>query len=314
MKKKIFVAFIFIAFATLALWKSDIWKNKTAQVEPAKSKKKPIFFVPLKIARFCSANLPEVEIEIEDKKYMVMLDLGFVGNLSLLDTLVEDIKKKTPIKTTSRWGFKGEERQANIYHIPEISIGRLIFNNVKLETESETDRQNTVVLKTKNSSTDHSVGKLGWNLFNNITLFLDLGRDNIAICDSLETFKLYGCPLDSFIKVPFYDDRNLIEFEAITPKGPLRCMLDSGSTCNFINQDLPKGKSIQSVIKDKKRFIEFSTFHLGSQNFGKTVFRPLPIDLPIHIEAILGMDFLFNHRVFIDFKNNEIYFSPNDPL
>jgi len=51
---------------------------------------------------------------------------------------------------------------------------------------------------------------------------------------------------------------------------------------------------------------------LFSNNLFLTTFYSCLIKLPIYyIDAILGAEFFFEHCVVIDFKNREVYFSPD---
>jgi len=96
----------------------------------------------------------------------------------------------------------------------------------------------------------------------------------------------------------------------MTSQGPLLCMIDTGCTKNLIFTSNPDGKSIQELFRDKENFTTFTTFQIGEKEFGATTFRPFPIAFPIKVEAILGMEFLVDHQVLIDFKNAEVYFAP----
>ena len=150
-------------------------------------------------------------------------------------------------------------------------------------------------------------------LFNQYTLFLDLDHSTITICDSIETFREKGNHLlSTFTKIPFLDDRNLIEFIAMSPDGPLRCFLDSGCTFNHINVENLDNKPLDEMVQNEENFVDYLTFQIEGKDFGPITFRPFPIKLPIHIEAILGMEFLSEHLVFIDFKNRYIYIAPTE--
>jgi hypothetical protein len=152
-------------------------------------------------------------------------------------------------------------------------------------------------------------GTIGWRIFNKMTLLLDLKSSMIAVCDSIETFKNQGYSLEKFTKVSMLEDSQHIEFETMTSRGPLRCILDTGCTINFLNSDKVKGKTLNKMIRKDKNFKTFSSVKINETEFGPIEFCKIPIKAPYHLDAILGMDFLTDHVVFIDFKNRQIYFS-----
>ena len=149
-------------------------------------------------------------------------------------------------------------------------------------------------------------GRIGWTLFQDVNLFMDLKNSRIAFCDSLDTLKKQGYPVDTFTKVPLLLDHGLIEFEALITEGKLRCVLDTGATWNILNTK--SQQPIEQIIWSARTVSEPTILQIGEKDFGKTSFHLLPLNLPIPVEAILGMEFLSTHLVFIDFAHNHIYF------
>jgi hypothetical protein len=68
---------------------------------------------------------------------------------------------------------------------------------------------------------DHE-SRIGWALFHNFNLFIDCENSKIAFCDSLDTLRKQGYPVDFFTETRLLLDRNFIEFEAVTEDGPIR--------------------------------------------------------------------------------------------
>jgi len=152
-------------------------------------------------------------------------------------------------------------------------------------------------------------GRLGWELFYNVNLLVDISNSKISFCDSLETLQEYGYKIENFSKAPLLLDRGLIEFESQTSQGLLRCVLDTGSTFNFLHIELEKAQKIEQILWEDDNIVNYSSFEIDKKNFGPIYFHKMPIKIPIHIDAILGMDFFREHIVFIDFKRRAIYFS-----
>jgi hypothetical protein len=190
-----------------------------------------------------------------------------------------------------------------------MKMGPIAFSPLKLSKENAQFNEEILLNIKKDTSLPAIFGTIGWRIFNRTGLLLDLGHSTIAVCDSVETFKNQGYSLEHFTKVPMLDDCQLIEFETMTSKGPLRCILDTGCTLNFLNSNKVKGKTISKMLRKDKNYKTFSSFKINETKFGPIEFCKIPIKLPYHLDAILGMDFLTDHVVFIDFNNRQIYFS-----
>jgi hypothetical protein len=132
--------------------------------------------------------------------------------------------------------------------------------------------------------------------------------------------------VDAFIETPLLLDRNSIEFEAMTETGPIRCILDTGSTGNMLNKDMQGGfnnhmifnpdtidqhERLNPLNSDQMQFdiediCDMPLLKIGGKDFGTVKFRKMKS--PFEIDAIIGMDFLDSKLVFIDFPNRKIYF------
>ncbi len=207
------------------------------------------------------------------------------------------------------YGFKGKEYPTNLYRIPKIKIGAMAFIQPILQENTEQSRKDSVIVQNGNKPSPREPGRIGWELFHNVNLLLDVKNSKIAFCDSLPTIEDHGYKITDFIKVPLLLERGLIEFETDTPDGHLRCMLDTGATWNVLNSKIEEENSIEQVIQDPSNILEYSSFQIGTEEFGPVAFHRIPIKLPIHIEAILGMEFIEDHLVFLDFAEKYVYFS-----
>ena len=173
---------------------------------------------------------------------------------------------------------------------------------------------------------ESNLGRVGWCLFYNFNLLVDCQHCMLALCDSLQTLKEQGYPVDSFTEAPLLLDRGLIEFETATDENILRCILDTGSTWNMLNKDLKNGSNDHMTFTstntdqylvlnpenrnfltfDPKNVCEIPTFKIQGKEFGPLTFNC--IKSPLSIEAIIGMEFFESTLVFIDFANRKIYF------
>ena len=283
------------------------------------------YFISVPICQFSSANIPHIQVAIEDKKILTAIDLGFGGGLSLPIEVLQDLNKRL-IGNNRSFGIRGKQYENDVYELSKLKVGRLTISPVYTDVanpEFEIDS----IFNDDGTQTDYVDARAGWRLFYNFNLLLDCGGETLAFCDSIETLNIHGYPVDSFIETPLLLDRNLIEFIANTEDGPLRCILDTGSTWNFLNKDLEGGandhilftpenihqfpdvnpENIDLMIIDEKRVYDVEHFNIGDHDFGLMTFKI--IRNPFAIECIIGMEFLKSKIIFIDFPNRKLYIS-----
>jgi hypothetical protein len=305
-KIKLLLFFILGFLISLFLWFLPIFKKKTPHPLPPVKAEGSSFFVPISIAGFSANNIPCLNVRIENKKFLFELDLGLGSDASIASEFLQMIDNKSFVKQITAGGLRGNPYQVNDYKIPNIKIDALDFHPIHLREDHPLLTAECHIGKKKKETIGLIAGRIGWKIFKTTTLFLDLKHSIIIISDSIETFKKHGPPLQTFIKVPMLNDHGAIEVETTSPKGPLRCMVDTGCTFDLLNTNNPKNRPLEKMILKEKKF---SSFLIGGQDFGPITFNKIPIKLPFPIDAVLGMEFLSKHAVFIDFVNQEIYFS-----
>ena len=295
------ILLLFFAFGCSALRE----QNVTSKEQSVKSEKE-VFFVSVPIAKFSSFECPCVNIEIEGKEFLAKLDLGFQGDLAIAKEPLTRISAKTFVKEKSMYGVRGKEYKKKLYRIPKAKIGVMAFSPLMLQEESEEFLKDAQFLQNEEDlSAREEEGALGWELFYNANLLIDMKNSQIAFCDSLDTLKERGYAVERFTKVPLLLERGLVEFEAETPNGPLRCMLDTGSTWNIFNIEFEEQNS---SVWEPENILKFLFFKIGKVDFGPISFHQLPIRVPIPIAAILGVEFFKTHLVFLDFVEKTAYF------
>ena len=285
-------------------------------------------FVPLKINRFSSANIPQVEIQIGDKAILAKVDLGWEGGVVLPRGMMSTLKDKSFIKKKVFFGVRGRSYESDIYELSDIKIGQLRIFSIWAEEESDEFIKDGVLKKEDQEISEEHLGKVGWYVFKPFNLLLDCDHSTMVMCDSLDTVKQQGYSVDAFMEAPLLLDRGTIDFEVMTEVGPLRCMLDTGSTWNLLNKDFDHPNQEHRLIdldhlNDKPPEFnptnedllvfnqgnewETKTFQINGTEFGPLNF--VKIKSPMGLDAIIGMEFIDNHLIFIDFRNEKIYFS-----
>lgn len=239
---------------------------------------------------------------------------------------IGELGDKLFIHHVSHFGIRGKKYCSDIYEIPEIKIGRMIFFRAKTQEMNPEFEKDATIVQDGESSSIGQLGRIGWTLFRNFNCFIDSDNSLMAFCDSISTLRKKGYPVDAFVEVPLLLDRNSIEFEAMTETGPIRCLLDTGSTGNILNKDIWGGHNnhmiynpitidqqevlnplnIDQMEFDIEDICNMPIFKIGGKDFGTVKFQKMKS--PFEIDAIIGMDFLDSKLVFIDFPNRKIYF------
>jgi hypothetical protein len=285
-------------------------------------------FIPLKISGFSWCNSPQIEITIENHVILSEIDLGWRGGIALLPATLHDLCNKTFVGRYPFSGLTGKIYESNVYELPQIHIGKMKIFSMRAKEENLEFLEDSILKKGDQDALEQHQGRIGWCVFKPFNMLLDCEHSAIIMCDSLATLKEQGFPVDSFIEAPLLLDRDSIDFKVITEAGPLRCTLDTGSTWNLLNKDLQEQNQNHRMIdldhmnekmptfnlKNENLLIfnpedrwETKTFQINGNEFGPVNF--VQVKSPLGLDVILGMEFIDDHLIFIDFQNEKIYFS-----
>jgi hypothetical protein len=284
--------------------------QEITQFEESPRNQKP-YFVAAPITKWSTIQAPCLDIRIENKTFSVELDLGFRGDLTFTKQWVETLSSKTFLREKPMYGIRGKEYATKLYQIPALEIGKMTFFKPILQEEKEEFAKDSTFVQNRQEQSPKEPGRLGWELFYNVNLLVDAENSLIAFCDGLETLAKQGYEIQEFTRSPLLLERGLVEFDAETSEGTLRCVLDTGATWNMLNCEIGENKSIDDLMWHVDSIVEYSSLKINGKDFGPISLHKLPIKIPIRIEAILGMDFFKNHILFLDFRNNYVYFSKN---
>lgn len=264
-----------------------------------KPTEKPTFFVPVLITKLSSFQTPCVHVRLEEKTLLLKLDLGFQGDMTIEKEVSDLLAVKEFVGERSTYGIRGKEYKKKAYQIPKATISAMTFSPLIVEEENAEFLQDAEFLENGEESTPKEEhGRLGWSLFYNANLLVDVQNSKIAFADSLETLKKEGYAVESWIKAPLFLENGLLECKVETPRGTLQCVLDTGATWNVLNAE--------SELLD---IVECPFLKIENVDFGPTCFRAFSIRMPLQIDAILGMEFFKDHLVFLDFAKKLVYFS-----
>lgn len=250
---------------------------------------------------------PHFKITIENKCYHVLFDLGAKTPLTLNKKILEQINK-TPDGTTSYGDIKGTRYEVLVYRIPEICIDNQIFRNVQTKEESIDFIKNSTAGSSEKQEMAHDDdGRIGRDLFSGKNLFFDFHNSTFIVTNDISRLKKVGYSLDKFTQVRFERTPKGYNLEIkIDDVGIKKFAIDTGASHSILCSS-----SVATIPNTQKcgfPMLQTSRFIIGSKDFGNQ--ELLILEFPTHctdIDGILGMDFLKEHVIYLDFTKMIAY-------
>jgi hypothetical protein len=272
-------------------------------------KQNDFFSIPL---GFSAYKIPTTYVEIQGKKYKVEIDLGSKTALTLNKSALDQIEKTS--SETSRWmSFKGEKYEAPKYLIEDVRVGNFSIKNVSSKEESENfANHGSILIQDPMHQAEEKAGRIGRDFFSNNNLFLDFNRCVLFICGNVKDLKKNHYQLDSFTQAPMNLTSDGVVIEVEMDMGIKRFLLDTGSTISAI-----RSMNIQenTSSRNKMPVYESSKLIIRGTDFGGQVLYLLDISPDFKdFDGILGMDFLNEHAVFLDFTKNIAYIGKSSEI
>lgn len=258
---------------------------------------------------FTLSGTPALLATIEDNECLLELDLGSKFQLSLKKSILDGINDKKAHKMAHWKDAKGDSYESPSYLIPNVSIGDLVLADVIARQESDIYRQNTTLWNDQDKKDVQIIllGSIGRPLLEKTNLLLDFPHSKMIACNSKYKLKRLGIYLENMTKIPFEGGERGIIIKTDTDAGILRLGLDTGATITLIRS---------SRLHDQKCTIDehgFSTYttsklSIGNADFGSKDLFLYDITSELHeIDGVLGMDFLKDHVIYIDYQEKMIY-------
>lgn len=258
--------------------------------------------------KFSPSSAPLIEVEIEGQLYPIAIDLGSKFQFALNQNVLVNINKKS--HGAARWkDAKGNSYESVSYVIPKIKIGDLVLTNLVTKENPKDFISNVTLWENTQSQTDvvyEKLGSLGRPLLEKFNLLLDFSNSRIIASNSLKKLKKAGVDVKKMVKVPLENGRGII-INVNTDLGIRKFDLDTGATLNFVRASLLQNKECKRGPYGMDVFTT-SKFVINKKDFGKVTLHLLEITPELHeMDGCLGMSFLKNHTVYIDYQNKVVY-------
>ena len=251
---------------------------------------------------------PRTLVKIEGIEYHLLVDLGSPSYLTLSKELLEKIQDKKLFRNHIMVNLAGEEHLTKSYIIPSAKIWYLKLANFEIEEDVPGVQIYDPNQRTTADLAADKPGKIGRSVFTNLNLFMDFRNSAMFACHNLNDRKKNGYHLDKLVQFPFEMDINTgIIWKVDTDLGIKKLLLDTGCSLNLIKPSAVKGQPCEEWLPGLQRY-KSSKFLLGGKDFGETNLTLSEISPVLGtFDGIIGMEFLKEHVVYLDFKKKIAY-------
>jgi len=257
------------------------YSNKVAYVEPPREyfENIPVLLGP--------RNQPIIDVSVEGTMYPFKLDLGSSISFSLGEKILQKIDR-TKYGTFTWFDFRGNPYESPLYIIPEIKIGNLIFSNAFANRDSEDFHANATI----EGQPQQFSGVIGLPILEKYNLFLDFPHSKMYASNDHLSLQTHGLLSQNLLAIPFTLHPDGIILNVETDTGIHRLMIDTGATLTVMRTSHP--------IFTKK-------FCIMGHDFGERPIKVLDVSPQFDFDGAIGMDFIKDHPIFIDYTNKIIF-------
>lgn len=249
---------------------------------------------------------PTTLVTIQNHKVPLILDSG-AGRAYL--SLSKNTVKKLNIKliptggSTSDHGVDGKKFTAKKYVIPKVTIGNWTLQDVPCQLIDELWGGNVEHLK------KHAAGRngiVGLMLLRQFNVLLDYKRAQI-ILTHLDHYP-DGYDIKNWKQVPFSIKWNSITTMAKINGVDEELVWDTGAEASALKSTakiIAKKESCSDHPDKSCQYFNTSTFSIADAKFSNIKF--LSLEMVIPFDGFIGSNFIQEHQVFLDFKNNILF-------
>lgn len=250
----------------------------------------------------CSVN-----IKIDEQDFLFDLDTGFYAVLTVRQEVLDKITSKTLAGLTITADGFGEEYNVPVYKLESVEIGNFRYRDCLCMEESkdfyakgcQLYKESEVFVYNKGSA-----GLLGRGFFAADSCWL-LDFPGGVLCeistDLINDF--YQSSLSEFIQVPMeIISTGGIVVRLMTDTGELDLMLDTGANTSFVFTEDSTSDTNSIYIPETLRY---DSMKIGDVGFNVILNSPFE-----NIDGVLGLNFLINRPILLDFKNKKVCFGP----
>lgn len=263
------------------------YSRKIAYVEPPRT-----YFENIPVTLDAHSN-PIINVSIEDNTYPLLLDLGSSISFSLQNKILQKINKHK--FGNYKWlDYKGNQYESPLYTIPAVKISNLTFSHALAKRDDDGFQDNVSLEPSQELPTGlrPPSGMIGLPILEKYNLFLDFPHSKMYGCKDYLSLQKQGLLSKNLLAIPFAPHPDGIFIQVETDAGVQRLKFDTGATLTVIRAPHPS-------ITEK--------FCIKGHDFGKQPIKSLELCQQYDFDGALGMDFIKEHPIFIDYVNKTIF-------
>lgn len=257
---------------------------------------------------FSSRNFhPMIVLEIQNKKYLVEVDLGDPEKICLFKEILDQLETTKLQKVTRLLDFKGNFYTSPIFSVPKVKVLSHEETEQEIVQESSEFYLNTLLWSTKSRREKPQFqGRVGWPLFKSSVTLFDFPDFSISLHGTFEeAVRDQVLNMNDFVSIPFTIEKgNLFAFFE-TDLGKHKVILDTGASCSFLRKSKIDPDWLFTLSSNGGTYFKSSKLQIGGYNYGNWNFAAY--ELFDDIEGILGLDFFLQYAVLFDFENQLVY-------
>jgi hypothetical protein len=262
-----------------------------------------------------SGGIPSIEVSIDEEKQLVKLCSSDKFFLSVNELGYKHLKDTTKVGTVSWHDRCGNSYEAPSYHVKKILVGPIAYSDMVVPGASIQDEEADIIAwNNSNHSMENfpkTFGELGLPFFAQTSLLLDLGHDKIIVAKNDELCTKYGLSLDNMKKFSLEPDERGIILKVHSDLGPLRLGINTGATLNLIRSSLVQSvPNCSALLQKDYRGLSYCLTDLivNSTTFKhQKMYEVKMSDGITWMDGCLGVEFLKEHLVYIDYPNRVVY-------
>lgn len=258
---------------------------------------------------------PSIRVSIEENQFDCLLDLGSGPALILKAEALNRLGKKQEQGPVTFSDLKGNKYPSQAYR-----LGKVLIDQVKLyDLEALRDHpdfhihsqfgpqsNDLKLIESAKNRVSRFDGKVGRDAFKSYDCFLDFPNSTVQLNPKGTGNK--WCPPEEFTSVPIELNMLGISLLIETDFGIHRILLDTGATYSFVRKSLQDRVEVREVVEESGDWYFYTNkLLIGNSNFGPWEFGFFEIAEKWDIDGCLGVDFLLEHSVYLDFENKMAY-------
>jgi len=257
-----------------------------------------------------------MDVEIEGEKYPIKLDLGASSQFTFFSETLKKIHEKKFLEFVTTIDVKGNEYKVNSYSIPYINAKNLSCKDaIVYEEPLEFVTQGARLWRASNHKEIPIpfVGRIGRGCFTSNNLFIDFPNSMMFVTSDMDQLKMDHWPICDLFEVPFEMGLWGIILSIETDVGIKRLILDTGASASVLKKYCLEDCKLQEIIPGKEIFTT-KKFAMNKKDFGPFEFSVFEITDSLDADGFLGIDFLKNYAVYLDFKHNKVFIGPSPKI